>query len=280
MINLFTHTFNEAFLDKWQTLIGAAAGPFLAIILSAIGFWFRSKYVAWKERKEAIRQIEVSIARSMNDMYRTQQELIYFVEMVKKLVSTGQRITDDRTYLIDETNFPHLKEVSSDSSLPILKIKSYYIHNKLLVNDMAISATNHMLSGLKGSYSKILDNNKFLIALRQNPQEQRSTYLENLTGFANTVEGDVLSSITNSLKALMETKLYNLKLMKHPIFTVWKYEGKSFKFFKDMDELKKYSGNLEALDALDKLFDKDVKQALNKAEERGRNVYQVPKTSE
>jgi hypothetical protein len=280
MINLFTQIFNEAFLDKWQTLIGAAAGPFLAIILSAIGFWVRSKYVAWKERKEAIRQIEVSIARSMNDMYRTQQELIYFVERVKNLVSTGQRITDDRTYLIDETNFPHLKEIFADSSLPILKIKSYYIHNKLLVNDMAISATNHMLNGLKASYSKILDNNKFLIALRQNPSEQRNTYLENLTGFANTVEGDVLSSITNGLKALMETKLYNLKLMKHPIFTVWKYEGKSFKFFKDKDKLKKYSGNLDALDALDKLFDKDVKQALNKAEERGRNVYQVPKTSE
>lgn len=274
MINFFTHILNEEFLNKWQTLIGAAAGPFLAIILSAIGFWIRSKYVAWKERKEAIRQTEVSIARSMNDMYRTKQELAYFIERIRSVVTVGQAITDDRTYFIEETNFPHFKEIFVDTTLPILKFKSYYIHNKLLINDTAITATNHILKGLKESYSKIIDNNKFLVALRQNPKEQRSTYTENLIGFADTLEKDVLTSITNGLEALMETKLYNLKLMKHPMFTVWKYEGKSFKFFKDKDDLKKRRGNLDMLDALDKLFEKEVKDALNKAEERGKTIKQ------
>jgi len=32
----------EEFVNKWQTLIGSALGPFLAVILSAIVFWIKS----------------------------------------------------------------------------------------------------------------------------------------------------------------------------------------------------------------------------------------------
>ncbi|MBI3335850.1 MAG: hypothetical protein HY001_05160, partial [Candidatus Portnoybacteria bacterium] len=43
------------FLYRWQELAGAAIGPFLAVILSAIGFWIKSIMESKKELKEFLR---------------------------------------------------------------------------------------------------------------------------------------------------------------------------------------------------------------------------------
>ncbi len=54
----------EGFITKWQILIGSALGPFLAIMLSALGFLLKSIFKNKKERKENLRRIEVGITRS------------------------------------------------------------------------------------------------------------------------------------------------------------------------------------------------------------------------
>ena len=258
-------------IHDWQELIGSAMGPFLAIILSAISFWIRSKYLSRKERKEAIRQTEVSVTRSLHDMYRTREEVIYFLERLRSLVQSVKDIKDETTYMIEEINFPHLKDVFTDSTLPILGFKSYYLHNKLLLGDAGITATNSMLKGLKETFTTIIANNKFLIALRERPRAQRNSYVENLGGFVNVVDTDVLLSINNGIRALMEIKAYNLKLMRHSL-TVWKYEGRSFKFFINLLEFRKYSGNPDAIDKLDKKFEKEVQELLIQANGRGKKL--------
>lgn len=75
----------EEFLNKWQTLIGSALGPFLAVILSAIGFWIKSIIDNKKERKEFLRRIEVGITRSLDDTFKTRIKLQYFVSRLRTL---------------------------------------------------------------------------------------------------------------------------------------------------------------------------------------------------
>ena len=72
-------------LYKWQALAGAWLGPFLAVILSAIGFLIKSKLDQRAERKEFLRRIEVEITSTLNDVYNAREQLKYFVGMVKKL---------------------------------------------------------------------------------------------------------------------------------------------------------------------------------------------------
>ena len=272
MIDFIRAIFNEEFLNKWQTLVGSATGPFLAIILFAIGFWIRSKHIAYKERKNAIRQTEISMARSLNDMYQTREEVVYFIKRLKNTVESIRVINDDTTYMIEEINFPHLKDVFADNTLQILKFKSYYLHNKLLSTDVGINATNQLLKGLKETFMTIISNNKFLIALREKPRSQRNSYSENLDSFAGVIEKDVILSIQNVIKVLMQTKVYNLKLMKNHPFTIWKHEGRSFKYFRTMQKFRKYGGNLDVLDRLDKKFEKESEKLLEEAEDRGRRT--------
>lgn len=73
------------FLDTWQTLVGAALGPFLAVVLSAIGFWIKSIVENKRERKEFLRRIEVGITRSLDDTYKTRQKLKCFNTDVSSL---------------------------------------------------------------------------------------------------------------------------------------------------------------------------------------------------
>jgi hypothetical protein len=87
------HIAAASFLYNWQTLIGAALGPFLAVIVSLL-------FQSWRERKEAIRMVEVSITRSINDLYSTRKKLEDFSRRLRVLASDARAITDDRTYFL------------------------------------------------------------------------------------------------------------------------------------------------------------------------------------
>ena len=116
------------FIKEWQELIGAALGPFLAIILSAIGFWIKSVIKDKKERKEFLRRIEISLARSLNDIFTAREQLRWFSGRVKNLAAESKAITNDKIFFLNRVNFPTVREIYRDTDMPNFKVKSYYLH--------------------------------------------------------------------------------------------------------------------------------------------------------
>lgn len=132
-----------SFLYKWQTLLGAALGPFLAILLSALGYWIGSMFLSLKSKKEAVRMTEVSITRTLNDMYFTRKKLEDFVYRVRGLAAEAREIDDDNTYFLSTTNFPAVRDIFFNTDLPNLKFGSPYLHNQLMFADAGIKETNN-----------------------------------------------------------------------------------------------------------------------------------------
>jgi hypothetical protein len=120
-------------INNWQTLIGSFLGPFLAIILSAFGFLIKEKYQKRKDRKEAIRRAEISFAETLNHVFTSVEQLEFFIQRVKTIMSDIEGIDDEKIFSLNETNFPPTISIYFDDDIRKLKFKSYYLHNKILI---------------------------------------------------------------------------------------------------------------------------------------------------
>lgn len=265
--------FFNSFIYKWQTLIGAALGPFLAVVLSAIGYLIGAKYKTYKERREAIRRTEVALTISLNDMYTTREKLEDFISRLRDLVSRIRSINDNTTYSLEEINFPSIKDIFAEKDFSYFKFKSYYLHNKLLASNSGIEATNNILKGLKDDFRTMIKKSELLTAMKARPRDQRITYAENLENFANAVEG-FLPYINEGIKILTQSKIYNLKLLEKKKPFIWKHEGVAFKYFGNKEEISKYCKHLNCLDRIDRVIEEEVNNAITEAEERHRQNMQ------
>ena len=99
----------EDFINKWQTLIGSALGPFLAVILSAIGFWIKSVIEEKAEKKEFLRRIEIGVTRSLDDTLKTRQKLRYFVARLRNMITEIKSISDPKHFSLESINFPTIR---------------------------------------------------------------------------------------------------------------------------------------------------------------------------
>jgi hypothetical protein len=264
--NMATSTFS--FMYQWQTLIGAALGPFLAIILSLIGFWLRSIYLSWQDKKEAVRMVEVSITQTLNDLYSTRKKLEDFVRRLSVLVAEGRAINDNHTYFIATTNFPAARDVFFNADLPNLKFGSPYLHNQLMFANSGIKEINSWLWEMKENFSTLMENTKFMVTLEPKPQpaHQRASYADDLDAFANAVE-TFLTYIRVCVKGATQIKVYNLKLMNGRMRTIWKYERARFRYFKNAEELQKYRKWQNLLDRVNQAIEVEVNKSLTEAEE-------------
>lgn len=256
-------------LDHWQTLVGSALGPFLAIILSAIGFWIRSNYLSLKDKKEAVRRVEISITRTLNDLYMTRKKLEDFISRLRKLAADARAITDEKTYFLEETNFPATREIFFDTELPNLKFGGPYLHNNLMFADAGIKEVNSWLKELKDNFNTLTEKNKFLLMVSPKaiPQDQRTGYAGNLEIFARSLE-DFLVYIKNGIKMATQIKTYNLKLMKSRIITIWRYEKAHLKYFRNGEEFKKYRSWSNILDRVNFIIENEVNKSLTESEEK------------
>ena len=268
------------FIYKWQELIGAALGPFLAIVLSAIGFLIKSKLDQRAERKEFLRRIEVEITSTLNDVYNAREQLKYFVGMVKKLVSEVKAVTNPKQFSLERINFPALLEIHCNPDIRDFKVRSYYLHNKILFSDSAVKGINKILASLEVDFKELLKQNEFLIALMQNnpnPPIQRQAYIENLEIFASAVEDYATKKLQKPIKMLTQVKIYNDYLRKpygRGYWIWWKMERTKFKFFRTKAEQKKYARNLDSLDRIDAKIEDEVQKALLETEKRADTILQ------
>ena len=266
------------FLDEWQTLVGAAIGPFLAVVLSAIGFWIKSSIDDKRERKEFLRRIEIGITRSLDDTYKTRQKLRYFVSRLRALVTEIRAVTDHRQFSLESINYPTIRDIYRDIDMPNFKVKSYYLHNKLLWADAGIKETNETVVSLKNDFAELQRKNELhIILMRQNqtpnPPQQREEYAANLESFANAINDFINRFIKQGIEIMTQIKIYNEHMRKkHSYWFLWKHEGTKFKYFRNKAEQGAFARNLDSLERIDGAIQKEVGAAIAATEERSKSL--------
>ena len=233
----------EEFINKWQTLVGSALGPFLAVTLSAVGFWIKSVIESKNERKEFLRRIEISMARSLNDIFTVREQLKWFSQRVKNLATESKSITDDRIFFLNRINFPTTREIYRDIDMPNFKVKSYYLHNKLMWVEAGIKEINETIFNLKNDFEDLIRQNEVLVAVMRNnpnPQMQREAYERNLESFAKAIDEYVSKSIKQGIEIMTQVKIYNEKMRKRFNYWFWwKQEGTKFKYYHTKNSTKR-----------------------------------------
>lgn len=268
------------FLDTWQTLVGAALGPFLAVLLSVIGFWIKSVVENKRERKEFLRRIEVGITRSLEDTYKTRQKLLYFVSRLNNLVVQIRAVADPRQFSLESINYPTVREIYRDIEAPNFKVKSYYLHNKLLWADAGIKETNETVISLKNDFAELQRKNELHIILMKqnanpNPAQQRAEYSANLVLFANAIDDFIARFMKQGIEIMTQIKIYNEHLRrKRGYWFLWKHEETKFKYFRNKEEQKQFSRNLDSLERIDEVIRTEVEASINEAEERAKKLSQ------
>lgn len=263
-------------LYRWQELIGAFGGSAFAVLLSALGYWVKSKLDARERRLEILRRIEVDITYTLNSFHNTQEKLAYFVGNLRTLVVEVRQINDPRAFAINFVNMPAMAGIYMDPDIPNFRINSYYIHNKLLWVHSAVSEVNCILSALRDDYDRLLKVNDRLIDLLRsnatpNPAAQRESYATNLELFATGIENFYRESFPGGIKSLIQVKIYNEKLRRsygRGRFALWMHEGTNFKYFRRHTDFKKFARNLESIDRVDVEISTEVDGALAKMQQR------------
>ncbi len=275
---MFEIASSTEFIFKWQTLIGSALGPFLAVILSAIGFWIKSTIKNKKERKESLRRIEISVTKSLNDAFTVCEQLKWFSQRIKNLIIESKSIVDNKIFFLNRINFPTTREIYRDIDMSIFKVKSYYLHNKLMWIDAGIKETNETILNLKKDFEDLIRQNEILIAVMRdnpNPLLQREAYERNLESFSKAMDDYVSKSIKLGIEVMTQIKIYNEKLRKkYGFWFLWKQEGTKLKYFHNKTEQRTFARNLDSLDRIDNAIKKDVESLINKMEERAKKLAQ------
>lgn len=261
------------FLDHWQTLVGSTVGPFLAVILSAIGYLIVRAIEARKEYKEMLRRIEISTTRSLEGIYRVRWTLKNFVSRVNGLAKDIKTITDGNYFSLDSVNFPTTRKIYRDIEVPNFKVKSYYLHNYLLWIDAGIEETNDIVANIKNDFGELMRRNELIVALEKdnkkpNPARQRNAYVDNLESFAKMIE-KYIESFPHSIEIMVQAKVYNEHLRGRFGFGFrWKHESVSCRYFRNKIDLKKFSKNLDSLESIDKAIQKEVDKEIAEATKR------------
>lgn len=265
-------------LYEWQDLLGSILGVMGSLLIAFLGFLFNHYYQKYREIRESIRRVEISLALGLNDIYDTEKHLTDFLARLNEVVIQPlQGGVNPSQFFLSKTNFPPLV-IHLDLELLKAKHPSYYIHNKILIIHKNIENSNRMFADMKIEYEKIIETAKFLMTQKVTPTNQQREYLSNNQSFINFVN-NVIVQLQIAKKIFAQTKIYNLKLLNKERIRVWKLEGVSFKFFCCKREIEEYKSTLSCLDRIDKSISNEVDLQMLKAEERSDGNEKVKKLS-
>lgn len=217
-------------LYTWQELVGALVGSSLGIIFAGAGFLIVRWVNIMDERKEALRKIEISNTYSLHTTIEMQERLIYFVKRARTFVQEIRSITSPVDIVFSTINFPSLGAIHLDPSCHTSRIKSYYLHNKLLIMHAGTTNANLILTQFKEDFANIVRMNETLINITSsnpNPPAQRAAYADNVDAFATEVER-FSSELHKGMKTMVQIRVYNSHLRKNffrGLLWRWRSEG-------------------------------------------------------
>lgn len=249
-------------LKDWQTLLGIVLGA----LVSLIGFYLKSLWDNFLERKENKRKVEIALTIALNDIFDTRLTIARFKQRVSEIIAEIDRVmSDDGKYVLEETNMP-LMEIYFDQNLVYAKTKSYYIHNNILGATSAIGSINNNFVDMKRNFKSLDTKNYFLVKMGASKREQKGTYKNNLQGILEIMD-QILDHLNIGVLTLTRIKVYNDSLRSRWSFlTSWRYEGASFKYFKNNAAIREYRAEMTSLDRIDKLIEDKVNREIEKHE--------------
>lgn len=257
----------EEFLYRWQVLVGSALGPFLAVTLSAIGFWLKWLFDKRNSRREGLRQVEVFLVRAFNDLYSTKKGLLSFAQQLEQIAIGASELRPEQFYM-EERAFPILQDVFLSEDLSLTRFKSPYLHNQMNFIDAGLKYTNTATKDMKENFAILNRKNEFLISRNATPENQRFVYAGNLNAFAGSVR-ELIGFIEKGVKMLTQARVYNSKLRKHRIIMRWWYEGRSFRYFANMDAFRKYTKYPDFFDRINEKIENEVIKSIRDIEASG-----------
>lgn len=148
---------------------------------------------------------------------------------VNEIITRIEKITDDISYSLDETNFPPIINIQFDIELTKMKFKSYYLHNKIIGIEYVIRWANSTIAQFREDYQRLLRKNEFMITVSLTKtipsKTQRADYVRNLRGFISMMDKFINNLKNENIKSILQAKIYNLKLMDNFSSTKEKYEN-------------------------------------------------------
>jgi len=248
-------------IKDWQDLIGAIIGAFLAGFLALVSFVFGRYIKRRDELREALRQIEISNTYSLESTIQVQSKIAFFVTRLRRLITELRGITNPMEISYLTINFNPLGTIYSDNQTHSSKVRSYYLHNKLLIMHSMTSGVNAGLMQFQEDYAKIVRMNEFIIQVwteNRNPVSIRSQYADNLENFTNGIE-EYSRELSNGIRHMTQIRVYNDKMRRkwgYATLLRWYYEGYSIK------------KQIELLEQIDKLIEPEVQAQIDKANAR------------
>ncbi len=220
------------FLQEWQELVGAFLGSSLAIIFSGIGFLVVRRVNKADEMTESLRQIEIHNTYGLQSALEMQKKLLFFVDRARKFVDEIRQTPEENALVFSTINFNALGQIHLSPEGHYSHIKSYYLHNKLLVLHAAVTNSNLIITQFREDFAKLTKVNEFAISIAAqrndlNPKAIREGYAENVEGFAITVE-KFAREITQGINIMLQIRIYNKKMRATFLrghFQRLKYEG-------------------------------------------------------
>lgn len=253
-------------LFKWQTLVGALVGPVLAFLFSV---FFTSVKQSGREIKENIRRTEIATTTVLNDVYEVRESLKSFIKNLEKIVDEAENFTNNNSYFLIRGVFPPLTEIPFDSEISVLRSRSLYLHNKLVWIGGGVRNINISVHEIKENYRALIDDNqRFSISELMPPKQQRETYISTLKSFVVFLENFIIY-LEKGIEILIQAKIFNLKLKERGFhWTLWRFEGVSFKYFRNKRKLAEYKSIPEMQNRIDKKIQVEVEHLLKEAEGR------------
>ncbi len=253
---------NIEILKEWQTLLGILLGA----LVSLFAFYLQSVLNSFLERKENKRKLEIALTIALNDIFDTRLTIQSFKQRVTEIIQGIDRtLNDDTKYMLEETNMPAM-EIYFDQSLVYAKTKSYYIHNNILGAASAIGSINNNFIDMKQNFKSLDVKNHFLVKVGASKREQKETYKNNLQGILQIMD-QVLGHLGIGVLTLTRIKVYNDSLRgKWGFLTSWRYEGASFKYFKNKSAIREYAAEMVSLERIDRLIEDKVRSQIDKHE--------------
>jgi hypothetical protein len=252
------------FIKEWQTIFGIILGA----LTSVIGFYSLSTLNNFLERKENKRKIEISLTIALNDIFDTRLTINKFKERVTEIIGViDAAMNNDERYVLEETNMP-MMDIHFVEDLVYAKTKSYYIHNNILGMASAIKSINANFVDMRQNFKSLAEKNRFLVESGASKREQKETYKGNLENIL-TIMNDVSSHLSMGTLYLTRIKIYNGFLRRRlGSFYSWKYEGISFKYFKNKKYSNEYNAEMCSLERIDNLIEGNVNGLIEEYEKK------------
>jgi hypothetical protein len=234
--------------EKWQTLIGSFFGLFVPLIFSIFGFFMKSWIERIKTRKDCIRKIEISITQTINRLLNAIRDLNDLIKRINDLIKNVEDSSKE-SFATHRTNFPIIPNIYFDESLSKMRTKSEYLHNKILNSEETIQWASLTIIDFKNIFEGIFQQSESFIG-KVHPQQQKTFLIEGLKNLNKVVDDFVKKTNKDLVPLILQTKIYNLKLMKHYFMTRIKYEVIPFLLTPKEKSLNFILSKIKTIDAL------------------------------